>query len=358
MKIRVGINGLGRIGRALTRQLTGRQDVVLAAANDLVPLRSLAHLIAHDSVYGPAPFPVRTTERGLAIGDDELRVTACGRPSDIPWEEEEVELVFEATGEFASRAQADAHLRGSVRQVVITATAPDADLTLLAGINDAALDQERHRVISAGSCTAQCLAPILQVLRSRWGIESAAMTTVHPYTNNQPLLDSGHSDLRRARAAGLSIVPATTSAILSILKLFPDMEGTLTGLSIRVPTPAISLIDLAAVLKGPAATPELRRAFRDAGSGPMRELLGTTEEELVSVDFRGETRAAVVDLSLTYCVSEKLVKVVAWYDNEWGYASRLLQTALVIARASEAVGADAARSERAGPVSRLAKLEG
>jgi len=342
MPLRVGINGVGRIGRALVRHIVPREDIHLVAANDLLPPDAMARLLARDSVYGPALFRVRATEGGLIAGNRRIRLTGTTNPAEIPWPEESVEMVFEATGKFTRRAEAALHLRGTVNRVIVTATAPDADMTLLAGINDAAFAPDRHHIVSAGSCTAQCLGPVLAVLGERFGIVSASMTTIHPYTAHQPLLDGwggAASDPRRGRAAGLSMIPTTTTALGAVESVFPALRGRLTGLAVRVPTPAVSLLELVATLERPADEVSLRQAFLDAEAGPLAGILGTATDEPVSVDLLGDDRAAVVDLPLTVCVAERLVRVVAWYDNEWAYAGRLVATALSLARGSNGAAA-------------------
>ena len=335
MPVRVGLNGAGRIGRALIRHLAAREDVELLAANDLLPAPVLARLLARDSVYGRAPFPVRVNPGGLSAGRLEIRLTSAGNPAEIPWAEAGVEIVFEATGRMLRHAQAAAHLRGSVERVIVTAAAPEADLTLLAGINDRDFDPARHRILSAGSCTAQCLGPLIAVLLPTFGIRTASMTTVHPYTTHQPLLDggagTGGADTRRSRAAGLSMIPTTTTAISAIERVFPALAGRIAGLAVRVPTPAVSLLELVVHTDRPVSEAALRQAFLDAEAGRLAGLLGTSSDEPVSVDLLGDDRAAIVDLPLTSAIGDRMARVVAWYDNEWAYAGRLVATALALA---------------------------
>jgi len=324
VSFRFGINGLGRIGRAMVRLLEDEPSLTLAAINDLASPEILAPLITRDSIYGPGPRARADGPSRLLVNGRPVDASRCADPGEIPWGDSGVQAVIEATGLFAAREAARKHLRSGVRHVLVTAASPDADYTLFAGLNDAGLDTARHRVISTASCTAQALAPTLRVLQDVCGITEAAMTTVHSYTNHQPTLDGPMPDPRRARAAALSMIPTSTTSIPPLLTLFPALEDRLSGLSIRVPTPAVSLIDLTVRPERSIGTAALHDAFRAASTGPLGRILGTTDEELVSTDFRGEARSTVIDLPMTRVLPGGSLRILSWYDNEWGYANRVL----------------------------------
>jgi glyceraldehyde-3-phosphate dehydrogenase type I len=335
--LRFGINGLGRIGRALLRAARGRPGVELAAINDVVPAHVLARLLARDTVHGPFPGEVRAGEGELVVDGRRIPVFQQPDPSRVDWAGQGVEVVVEATGRFIRREQAAAHLRGTVRRVVISANADPsdpADVTLALGINEEAFDPERHAVISNASCTTNALALVAKVLHARFGVRRALMSTVHSYTENQRLLDLPHPDARRSRAAALNIIPAATTAAEALGLLLPELDGRVTGFAVRVPTPVVAMLDLVAELEREASEEEIRRAFREAAEGPLAGLLGVTEEELVSSDFVNDPRSAVADLPLTQVSGDRLARVVAWYDNEWGYAHRLADLLERLARSS------------------------
>ena len=336
--LRFGINGLGRIGRALLRAARGREGLELAAINDVVPAHVLARLLARDTVHGPFAGEVRAGEGGLVIDGRRVPVFQQSDPSQVDWEGAGVEAVVESTGRFIRRGQAAAHLGGTVRRVVISANADPADpadVTLALGINDVGFDPERHAVISNASCTTNALALVAKVLHDRFGVRRALMSTVHSYTENQRLLDLPHPDPRRSRAAALNIVPAATTAAEALGLLVPELEGRVTGFAVRVPTPVVALLDLVAELEREASAEEVRRAFREAaGDGELAGFLGVTDEELVSSDFVNDTRSAVVDLPLVQVSGGRLARVVAWYDNEWGYSHRLADLLERLARSS------------------------
>ena len=329
--IRVGINGLGRIGRALVRIAHSRPElgVEIVAANDAAPTAATARLLRHDTIHGPFPGPVEaegSNDHGaLVLGGRRIPVSHRLRPEEIDWRAQGVALVVEATGKFRRREAAAGHLAAGAERVVVSATIPDADATLCLGINEPSFDPARHRVISNASCTTNCLAAVLAALHPRFGVERALMNTVHCVTNSQNLVDMAHADPRRARAALANIIPTTSDAIPSIGWVMPELAGRVEGLAMRVPIVAGSLVDVAVSLERSATRDELAAAFREAEAGPLAGILGTTDEELVSSDFVNDPRSAIVDLPLLQISGGRLARVVAWYDNEWGYSNRLLE---------------------------------
>jgi glyceraldehyde 3-phosphate dehydrogenase len=336
--LRFGINGFGRIGRALLRAARGREEIELAAINDVVPAHVLARLLARDTVHGPFEGEVRAGEGALVIDGRRVPVCQHSDPSQVGWPDHGVSVVVEATGRFIGRAQAAAHLRGTVRRVVISANADPgdpADVTLALGINlgagEEVFDPGRHAVLSNASCTTNALALVARVLHERFGVRRALLSTVHSYTENQRLLDLPHPDPRRSRAAAVNIIPASTTAALSLGLLLPELEGRVAGFAVRVPTPVVAMLDLVADLEREAGAEAVRQAFRAAAGGELAGWLGVTEEELVSSDFVNDPRSAVVDLPLVQ-VTGSLARVVAWYDNEWGYAHRLADLLVRLAR--------------------------
>jgi glyceraldehyde 3-phosphate dehydrogenase len=335
MPLRFAINGLGRVGRALLRAARGRAEIQLAAVNDVTAASELAPLIARDSVHGP--FPGRVFADGDSLVIDGHRVAAFQEPDPerIDWSREEVAVVVEATGRFLGRRQAARHLRGTVRRVVLSANsdpADPADVTLCFGLNEGAFDPDRHAVVSNSSCTTNCLALVAKVLHSRFGVRRALMSAVHSYTESQRLLDQPHPDARRSRAAALNIIPVSTTAPEALGLVMPELAGRVDGLAVRVPTPMAAMLDLVAELERDASAAEVRRAFREAARGELAAWLGVSEEELVSSDFIDDPRSAVVDLPLVQVVNGRLVRVAAWYDNEWGYAHRLADLLELMAR--------------------------
>ncbi|HEX4964244.1 MAG TPA: glyceraldehyde 3-phosphate dehydrogenase NAD-binding domain-containing protein [Thermoanaerobaculia bacterium] len=326
MPIRFAINGLGRVGRALLRIAHGRDGLHLAAVNDVVPAAQLARLVARDTVHGPFSAEVGAVEGGLVIAGRTIPVFQQPDPGEIDWPREGVEVVVEATGRFLGRTAAAAHLGGTVRWVILTANAAPADpadATIALGVNEGNLDPGRQAVISNSSCTTNALALMAKVLHDRFGVRRALMSTVHSYTENQRLLDLPHPDPRRARAAALNVIPTGTTSPRTLGLLLPELAGRVEGFAVRVPTPCGAMLDLAADLAREATAGEVRQAFRAAAAGAMAGFLGVTEEELVSSDFLGDPRSAVVDLPLVQVAGGRLARVVAWYDNEWGYAHRL-----------------------------------
>ena len=324
--LRFGINGLGRIGRALLRISHAREGIELAAVNDVVPAHVLARLVARDTVHGPFGPPVRVDEGALAIGDRRVPVFQESDPARVDWSRAEVEVVVEATGRFLRRERAAAHLGGSVGRVILSANADPldpADVTLCLGLNEGELDPERHAVVSNGSCTTNCLALVAKVLHARFKVRRALMSAVHSYTENQRLLDLPHPDPRRSRAAALNIIPTSTTAPEALGLVLPELAGRIDGFAVRVPTPAVAMLDLVAELEAEVTAEEVRRAFREAAAGELDGVLGVCEEELVSSDFVNDPRSAVVDLPLVQVTGGHLARIVAWYDNEWGYTHRL-----------------------------------
>jgi glyceraldehyde 3-phosphate dehydrogenase len=325
MPVPFAINGLGRIGRALLRIARGRPGLRLVAVNDQADAPTLARLLAHDTVHGRFPGEVAAAGTALALDGARVPLHRESEPGRIPWAASGARVVVEATGRFRSRPLAAAHLGGSVERVVISATAADADVTLCRGINEHAFDPGRHRVVSHASCTTNCVAAVAQVLLRHFGVERLLMNTVHCYTNSQNLVDMAHPDPRRARAAGVNIIPTTSDAVGSVELVLPELAGRFEGLALRVPVATGALVDLVALLGRSAGREELAAAFRDAAGGELAGILAVTEEELVSSDFVDDPHSAIVDLPLLQELGGNLHRVIAWYDNEWGYATRLAE---------------------------------
>jgi glyceraldehyde 3-phosphate dehydrogenase len=330
-KVRIGINGFGRIGRGFVRCLAETPDIFdLVLINDLTDVGTLAHLLKHDSVHGKFPGTVGIKDGALVVNGDVVKITAEKDPAAIPWKAAGVDIVIEATGKFVDKATAGKHITGGARKVVISAPAKNHDVTLCMGINTEMYKPAEHHVISNASCTTNCLAPVAKVLHESFGIVSGLMTTIHSYTNDQQILDLPHKDLRRARAAALSIIPTTTGAAKALKEVLPAMAGKLDGLALRVPTPNVSMVDLTARLERKATIDEVNNAFRAAAAGPLKGILTVVDEPLVSHDFNGDRHSATVDAPLT-AVTGDLVKVMAWYDNEMGYSQRLVDVAKFVA---------------------------
>jgi len=327
MPLRVGVNGLGRIGRALVRIVHERPDlgVEIVATNDAADGPALARLLRHDTVHGRFPAPVGWSGEAFEIAGRSLPLSHERDPRAIDWRRHGVEIVVEATGHFRRRALAAAHLAAGARRVVVSATCEDADATFCLGVNESTFDPQRHQVVSNASCTTNCLAVTLAAIEPGFGVERALMNTVHCVTNSQNLVDMAHRDPRRARAAVANIIPTTSDAFPSIEAVMPELAGRVAGLAMRVPIVAGSLIDVAVALARPASPEALADAFRHAEAGPLAGILGTTEEELVSSDFVDDSRSAIVDLPLLQDVGDRLFRIVAWYDNEWGYTNRLAE---------------------------------
>ncbi|MCG0239413.1 MAG: type I glyceraldehyde-3-phosphate dehydrogenase [Firmicutes bacterium] len=328
MALRIGINGFGSIGRRFLRIAWERPGLEVVAVNDLTTPETQAHLLVRDSNYGTWHHPVRVEGTDLIIGDRRVRVLAEREPGRLPWRDLGVDVVIEATGRFTDADLARQHIEGGgARKVIISAPAKHEDITVVVGVNHEAYDPARHHVISNASCTTNCLAPVAKVIHQRFGIRKGLMTTVHSYTNDQVVLDYPHRDLRRARAAALSIIPTTTGAAKAVALVLPELKGRLTGLAFRVPTPVVSVVDLTCQLEQPADAKAVNQALREAAEGELKGILGYSEEPLVSVDYRGDSRSSIVDGLSTLAIGEDLIKIVSWYDNEWGYSSRLADLA-------------------------------
>jgi glyceraldehyde 3-phosphate dehydrogenase len=322
MAVRVGINGFGRIGRNIMRAAMGSKDIDFVAVNDLTNAATLAHLVKYDSVLGNLSADVKATADGISIDGDEFKVLSVKDPAQVPWKDLGVEVVFESTGIFANRDGASKHIAAGAKKVIITAPAKGPDVTLVLGVNDDTYDPKNHHIISNASCTTNCLAPLAKVIHERFGIRKGWMTTIHSYTNDQNLLDLPHRDLRRARAAALSMIPTTTGAATAVGEVLPELKGRLDGFSMRVPTPNVSVVDLNAVLDKKATGDEVNQALREAAAGQMKGLLAVSDAELVSIDFRGNPHSSIVDAPYTKVMDGDFLKVLSWYDNEWGYSNR------------------------------------
>jgi glyceraldehyde 3-phosphate dehydrogenase (phosphorylating) len=324
MTVRVGINGFGRIGRQSLKALIERApEVEVVAVNDLVETKLNALLFKHDSTYGAYPGTVDHTADALIIDGREIKVIKERDPAALPWGELGVDIVLESTGIFTDAEKARAHLSAGARKVIISAPAKGEDITIVLGVNEERYDPVGHDIISNASCTTNCLAPAVKVIHDRWTIQRGLMNTIHSYTNDQRILDVAHSDPRRARAAALNIIPTTTGAAKALALVIPELKGKFDGFSLRVPTPTVSVVDFTADLERPTSVDEIHAAFREAAAGPMKGILGVSDDPLVSTDFRGDTRSSIVDSAMTMVIGGTMVKVIAWYDNEWGYSCRV-----------------------------------
>jgi glyceraldehyde 3-phosphate dehydrogenase len=332
MATRVAINGFGRIGRNILRAAKRYgSDLDFVAVNDLTDAATLAHLLRYDSVHGRYPGDIQASEDGLVVDGDEIRVFAERDPASLPWDDLGVQIVFEATGLFTSREKAQLHLDAGARKVVITAPAKGEDITVVLGVNHDKYDADNHHIISNASCTTNCLAPVVKVLLDAFGFRRGVMTTVHSYTNDQNILDLPHKDLRRARAAALSIIPTTTGAAKATGLVLPEVKGRIDGMAMRVPTPNVSVVDLVAELDRDASVDDVNQAMRAAAAGPLHGILEVSDEPLVSVDYVGNPASSIVDSRSTFAIENRLVKVMAWYDNEWAYSVRCLDLATHLA---------------------------
>ena len=324
MAIRVGINGFGRIGRQVVRaaKLQGKQDLDFVAVNDLTDTKTLAHLFKYDSVHRTYQGDVRAENGSIVIDGDAIKVLAEKDPARLPWRDLGVDIVLESTGRFTNAPDARKHIDGGAKKVIISAPAKGEDLTIVLGVNEKKYDPAKHTIVSNASCTTNCLVPMVKVVRDSFGFVRGSMVTIHSYTNDQNVLDLPHKDLRRARAAALSIIPTTTGAAKATSLVIPELKGKIDGIAIRVPTPDVSLTDLAVVVEKPVTVEQINDAFRAAASGPMKGILEYTDEELVSSDFIGHPASCIVDGKSTNVVDGLLLKVSGWYDNEWGYSTR------------------------------------
>ena len=324
MSVRVGINGFGRIGRQSLKALLERApDIEVVAVNDIVDVPTNALLFKHDSTYGAFAGTVEHTDDAIIVDGHEIKVLQVSDPSQLPWKALGVDIVIESTGRFTDADKARVHLDAGARKVLISAPAKKEDVTIVLGVNDAAYDPAKHHIISNASCTTNCLAPAVKVVHDNWTIERGLMNTIHSYTNDQRILDVAHKDPRRARAAGLNIIPTTTGAAKALALVIPDLKGKFDGFSLRVPTPTVSVVDFTADLARPTTVEEINAAFREAASGSLKGILGVSDEPLVSTDFRGDARSSIIDAASTMVIGGTLVKVIAWYDNEWGYSCRV-----------------------------------
>lgn len=331
MATKIGINGFGRIGRNVFRASLAKEDIEIVAINDLTDAKTLAHLLKYDSVHGILDAEVKAGENCIYVNGKEIKVLAEMDPAKLPWGELGVEIVVESTGRFTQRDKAAAHLEAGAKKVIISAPAKEEDITIVMGVNHDKYEADKHHVISNASCTTNCLAPFAKVLNDNFGIKRGLMTTVHSYTNDQRILDLPHKDLRRARAAGQSIIPTTTGAARAVALVLPELKGKLNGFAMRVPTPNVSVVDLVAELEKPATAEEINAKLAEAAQGELKGVLGYCDEPLVSKDFNGNPNSSIVDALSTMVIEGNMVKVVSWYDNEWGYSNRVLDLAAYIA---------------------------
>ncbi len=328
----VGINGFGRIGRVLFRAAQGKLDI--KAINDTSDTKTLAHLLKYDSIHGAFPGQVEATEGALIVNGQRIPVYTTRQPGEVPWADAGIEMVLECTGALKNKEAAMEHIKkGGAKRVMISAPADDSDLTVVMGVNDNLYDPKKHYVVSNASCTTNCLAPIVKVLHEKFKIETGFMTTVHSYTNDQRLMDAGHKDLRRARAAALSMIPTSTGAAKTVGKVIPELKGKIDGTSVRVPTPNVSLVDFVANLGTQTSAQEINSALIEASNGPLKGILHCEKAELVSSDYNGNTYSSVVDLPCTQMIGPKFAKVLSWYDNESGFSHRMVDLALAMVRA-------------------------
>ncbi len=325
--VRVGINGFGRIGRNVLRaalEEKGNENIEFVAINDLTSPATLAHLLKYDSVHKTIPNRIEAGEDSITIDGKKIRIFSTPDPAAIPWSEFGAEMVVESTGRFTAREKAAAHLRDKVEHVIISAPGKGADLTVVMGVNENEFDPSKHKVISNASCTTNCLAPVAKVLHEKFRITMGIMTTIHSYTNDQVILDFPHKDLRRARAAGMSMIPTSTGAASAVGLVLPELKGKFDGISVRVPTPNVSLVDLTFHTEKEASVETINAALREAANGPLKGILGVSDEELVSIDFNHNALSSIVDAAYTRSVDPHMHKVLSWYDNEWGYSNRVL----------------------------------
>jgi glyceraldehyde 3-phosphate dehydrogenase len=324
MAVKVGINGFGRIGRNVVRAGMNNPDVEFVAVNDITDTKTLAHLLKYDSVLGPLPEEIKAEADSISINGKPLKVFAQKDPAQLDWNSVGAQIVIESTGKFTDAKEACKHIRGSVKKVIISAPAKNEDITIVLGVNDGMYDPAMHNILSNASCTTNCLAPVTKVIHDAFGIQKGSMTTIHSYTNDQNVLDFPHKDLRRARAAALNMIPTTTGAAKAIGLVMPQLKGKLDGYSMRVPTPDVSVVDLVAVLDRPATAEEVNAALKKAAEGELKGILGYTEDPVVSTDMLHNPNSSIVDAQMTKVLDGNLLKVVAWYDNEWGYSCRVV----------------------------------
>lgn len=323
MGTRIAINGFGRIGRCFLRASKGYREFEIVAINDLTDAKTLAHLLKYDSVHGIFASDIKPGEGSIIVDDKEIKILAMTEPEKLPWKELGVDIVVESTGRFTDKPSASKHLNAGAKWVIISAPAKEPDITVCMGVNEETLDPKNHEVISNASCTTNCIAPVAKVIHNEFKIIKGLMTTIHSYTNDQRILDLPHKDLRRARAAAMNMIPTTTGAAKAVGLVLPELKGKLNGLSIRVPTPNVSIVDLVAEVSKEVTVEEVNTAFKKFAEGPMKGILQYSEEPLVSIDLNDNSHSAIFDSKLTMVLEGRMVKVLAWYDNEWGYSSRL-----------------------------------
>ena len=332
MAVKVGINGFGRIGRNVVRAALGRKDIDFVAVNDLTDTKTLAHLLKYDSVLGPLPVPITSDADSISVGGKKIKVFAVKDPAQLDWSSVGAQIVVESTGRFTDAKEACKHIRGPVKKVIISAPAKNEDVTLVLGVNDDMYDPAKHNIISNASCTTNCLAPLVKVINDKFGVQKGSMTTIHSYTNDQNVLDFPHRDLRRARAAALNMIPTTTGAAKAIGLVIPELKGKLDGYSMRVPTPNVSAVDLVAVVDRPTTAEQVNLAFKAAAAGELKGILSYTEDPVVSSDMMHNPNSSIVDGEMTKVLDGNLVKVVSWYDNEWGYSCRVVDLIAFLAQ--------------------------
>jgi glyceraldehyde 3-phosphate dehydrogenase len=336
MAVKIGINGFGRIGRNIMRAALGDTQIDFVAVNDLTSAHTLAHLLKYDSVLGNLHARVEAKDDRISVDGDEFKVLSVRDPAQLPWKDLGVDIVFESTGLFTNRDAAAKHITAGAKKVIITAPAKGPDITIVLGVNDEQYDPSKHQIISNASCTTNCLAPIAKVIHQTFGLKKGWMTTIHSYTNDQQLLDLPHKDLRRARAAGLSMIPTSTGAAVAVGEVLPELKGRLDGFAMRVPTPNVSVVDLNAIVDKKTTADEVNAAFKAASEGPLKGILKLSTDELVSVDFKGDPHSSIVDAPYTKVMDKDFVKVLSWYDNEWGYSSRCVDLVrMLVARGIE-----------------------
>jgi len=323
MAVKVGINGFGRIGRNIFRTALGDEDIDFVAVNDITDTKTLAHLLKYDSVLGNLHHDIKTSDHGITVEGKEFHVFSERDPGSIPWGLVGAELVIESTGRFTKAEDARKHLHDGVKKVIISAPAKNEDITIVLGVNEDKYDPSAHHIISNASCTTNCLAPVAKVIHEKFGIKTAQMTTIHSYTNDQQLLDLPHKDLRRARAAGLSMIPTSTGAAKAVALVLPELKGKFDGISVRVPTPNVSLVDVVIDVEKETNSEEVNKALKDAANEALNGILAFSEEPLVSSDFKGNSNSSIVDAEYTKVIGGHMIKILSWYDNEWGYSCRV-----------------------------------
>lgn len=332
MAVRVAINGFGRIGRNVFRASLGNKDIEIVAINDLTDAKTLAHLLKYDSLFGTFDADVKAGDGKIIVNGKEIAVVAKGDPSELPWKEMKVDVAIESTGRFVDRAGAGKHMTAGAKKVIISAPAKEPDATFVLGVNEETYDPSKHHIVSNASCTTNCLAPVAKVIHEKFGIVHGLMNTVHAYTNDQKLLDLPHKDLRRARAAALSIIPTSTGAAKAVALVLPELKGKLDGMSLRVPTPTVSVVDFVAEVSKKTTKEEVNAALKDAANGRLKGILQFEEAPIVSIDCKGNPHSSIVDAELTNVMDGTMVKVIAWYDNEWGYSCRLRDLILYMSK--------------------------